>query len=170
MIPDRKEDLVVFLREHVDTANLSVLFDPGDPTTPGDNVGDIQFADYDSGLSFPAVYVHSEDVVTPGGGVTGYTGMDPGSGGPTSDKVSTIQADCWAGSEQTDRLRDAGVHPDTFATELSNEVWSACHDNANGPEGYSFISAPEPVEANDTDVSPTRHRYIVPVQMGYHVH
>lgn len=169
-IPDEKEDLVVFLRTHVDPNNLSVPFETGDPATPNDTSGDIQFADYDSGLDFPGIYVQAEETTVPGGGITGFTGMDAGGGGPTQDPVTTIQVDCWGGSKQTDRLQNAGVDPDSFAKELANEVWNVCIENAQGPTGYRFISVANPSEANDTEVDPTRYRRIVPVAMGYHIH
>lgn len=166
---DVKRDLVAFLRAHFDETALSVPLTPGDPATPNDADGEIRIADFDGGLDYPGIYLQAENTVVPNSGVTGFTGMDPGSGGPTQDPVTSVQVDCWGGTTQTDRLINHGVHPDTLASEMANQVWRTCLNNSGGPDGYRYVSVSEPTEGNDTDASPTAFRRIVPVEVGYHV-
>ncbi|WP_331232695.1 hypothetical protein [Natronorarus salvus] len=158
MVRDVKQDLIDFLHAEFPFSEVSVTF----------TEEDIDFPDYDGGLSYPSIRPATKDTTVPGSGVTGFTGIDPGGAGPTQNPVTTVQVDCWGGTTQTGRIQEADVHPGTVATELAELVRETCRNNATDVEGYQFVGTTEASEAHDSDRSPTVYREFVIVAMGYH--
>ncbi|WP_459191824.1 hypothetical protein [Halosimplex sp. J119] len=155
---DPKSDLVGYLRANVDPSAIPVPFT---------NADDIVFADYDGGAGpFPQVAVVSKDPVVPGGGQTQATGIDPTGAGPVQDVIYLVQVDCWGGPDDADVYANNGSHPDVVANELGEEIAATCRVGSVGaPDGYEWMFAEPPTEADDTDQSPTEHRDIVTVRM-----
>lgn len=154
---DPKDDLVEFLRGNVDGTAFSVPFD---------NAEDIVHADYEGTREYPEIAVVSKDSITPGGGQTGATGIDPTGAGAIQDTIYLIQVDCWGGVEDEDPYPGLDTHPDIVAVELGEEVARVCRVTPeNAPEGYEWMFCHPPYEADDTDASPTSHREIVEVRM-----
>lgn len=151
MTTDPSDDLVSFLRSNVDDSNISVPFSTSD---------DIDHADYDGPNDYPQIAVVSNDPVVPGGGETGWTGMDPGGGGPIQDRVETMLVDCWGGPEDRDVYQNNGTHPDKVAAELRAEVVRACNAAAAGgaPSAYEWIAATPQGDADDTERDRTHYR------------
>jgi len=151
-------DLIAFLREQMDPSVVAVTFDPGPPGDT-DAGGDVFFADYDGDLDYPLVAIVSNDPVVPGGGETGFTGIDSGGGGPVQDVVETILVDCWGGPVDDAIYDGAGTHPDDVANNLGREVWSVCNEAAaeNAPAGYEWIGASPPSTADDEETHERTH-------------
>jgi hypothetical protein len=148
---DVSDDLVTFLQSRVDESAVSVGFDSD---------SDIDHADYDGANHYPQMAVVSEDSQVPGGGRTKYTGMDGGGGGPIQDVIVSVLVDCWGGPEDDPAYIDTDVHPDLVAAELAGEVWDACLDAATTgpPEGYEWIGAEPPRDADDTTRDTVHYR------------
>jgi len=156
-MPDAKDDLIEFLRATFDASAVSV---------PWTNDEAIVFADYDGHRNYPQVAVVSRDPVTPGGGNTGITGLDPGDGVGIQDVIYLVLVDCWGGPEDDGTYQDHGSHPDAVAVELAEEVAATCRVGAEGaPAGYEWLWADPPQEADDTEENPTHHREQVTVRM-----
>lgn len=168
-MPDVKDDLRTFLRDNFDDTAVSVPFTNDD---------DIVFADYDGAREYPQVAIVSRDPVVTGGGQTGATGIDPSGAGPVQDVVYLVQVDCWGGPEDEQVYQDTGygngyslayasvTHADTVAVQLAEEVAATCRVGSDGaPDGYEWLMADPPQEADDTEESPTHHREIVTVRM-----
>lgn len=155
---DPKADLRTFLRTNFDSTAISVSFTNDD---------DIVFADYDGGAGpYPQVAIVSKDPVVLGGGQTQATGIDPGGGGGIQDVVYLVTVDCWGGPDDADVYDTDGSHPDIVANELGEGVAATCRiGSAGSPDGYEWLFAEPPAEADDTDESPTKHREIVTVRM-----
>lgn len=155
---DPKDDLLTYLRSEVNSDAFSVPFTNSD---------DIVFADYDGGAGpYPQIAVVSKDSITPRGGTTGATGIDPGGGGPIQDVIYLVQVDCWGGPSTDDTYSTHGSDPDTVANELAEEVASVCRTGTtNPPSGYEWMYCDPPMEADDTETSRTKHREIVTVRM-----
>lgn len=154
---DPKDDLVEFLRTNVDGSTFSVPFD---------KQSDIVHADYEGSREYPEIAVVSKDSITPGGGQTGATGVDPTGAGAIQDTIYLIQVDCWGGTEDTPVYSDYDSHPDAVSVELGEEVARVCRVGTSGaPSGYEWMFCHPPYEADDTDASPTSHREIVEVRM-----
>jgi hypothetical protein len=151
---DPKGDLRDFLQTNLDTSEMSV---------PMNATEDIVFADYDGGPGpYPNAAIVSKDAVVPGGGQTGATGIDPQDGSPIQDTIYTVQVDCWGGPDDAKVYTDHGSHPDVVANELGEAVADACRVGHEGaPDGYEWLFAAPPYEADDTEESPTNHREIV---------
>lgn len=151
------KDLIAFLREQLDPAEIPIAFDPG-PAGDPDAGGDVHFADYDGDLDYPLVAPVSNDPVVPGGGETGYTGMQA-SGGPVQDAIETVLVDCWGGPVDEAIYDGAGTHPDDVANDLAREVWSVCLEAAadGAPDGYEWIGADPPSTADDTETHERTH-------------
>lgn len=166
MVRDIKADVVAFLREHFDEGEIPVSFEAGDPTDPTAS-GDVRFADYDGGLEYPQVAIVSEDPLVPGGGETQYSGIDAGGKGGIQDVVTSVQIDCWGGPHDAKVYKDEGSHPDVVANALAREthrVLFKANESDEGPpvpDGYEWVNAEPPVEANDTERSPTHYRRFV---------
>ncbi|WP_323190456.1 hypothetical protein [Halostella sp. PRR32] len=166
MARDIKSDLVAFLRQHFDSGAIPVTFEAGDPTDPT-TVEGVRFADYDGANDYPQVAVVSEDPTTPGGGQTGYSGIDAGGGGGIQDAVTSVQIDCWGGPHDADIYQSEGSHPDVVANALGREthrVLFKADESSSGPpvpDGYEWVNAEQPVESNDTKRSPTHYRRFV---------
>lgn len=156
-MPDAKADLVDHLRANFDSGVVSVPFTNSD---------DIVFADYDGARDYPEVAVVSKDAITPGGGQTGATGIDPTGAGAIQDTIYLVQVDCWGGPDDAQTYQDNGSHPDIVAQELGEEVAKTCRVGSDGaPSGYEWMFCQPPYEADNTDASPTSHREIVEVRM-----
>lgn len=154
---DPKDDLVEFLRANVDGTTFSVPFD---------NASDIVHADYEGSRDYPEIAVVSKDSITPGGGQTGASGIDPSGAGAIQDTIYLVQVDCWGGKEDEAPYPDYDTHPDIVANELGEEAASVCRAGSDGaPAGYEWMFCQPPYEADDTDESPTSHREIVEVRM-----
>jgi hypothetical protein len=156
---DVSDDLVSFLRSRFNTSVVSVSF-----TTT-----DIDHADYDGPNAYPQIAVVSEDPVVPGGGQTQFTGIDGGGGGPIQDVVVSVLVDCWGGPEDADAYQGVDVHPDLVATELATEVWRRCLNAStdNPPDGYEWISAEPPRDADDTERNTVHYRQQVVCRLKY---
>lgn len=160
------EDLIEFLRAQIDPANISITFDPG-PANDPDSEGDVWYPDYDGGIDYPLVAPVSNDPVVPGGGETGFTGMQS-DGGPIQDTIETLQVDCWGGPEDSAIYEGVNSHPDDVAGELASEVWSVCLEAAAdaSPSGYEWIGADPPQMADDVSTfEMTHYKDIVIVRM-----
>lgn len=155
--PDTKGDLVDFLRANV---NLSAV--SADMTTD-----DIDHPDLEGGRSTPGVRVHSPTTSLPGAGSAGYSGMAPGKGG-VKEVRTTLQVDCWGGSESDASDGTITKHPDEVAAELKGEVWAAVEWNDAPPE-YRFFSVQDDMDGNDPDADPPEYRQIVFVGMYYDI-
>lgn len=156
-MPDAKGDLVDHLRATFDSSVVSVPFE---------NTSDIVFADYDGAHDYPEVAVVSKDAITPGGGQTGATGIDPTGAGAIQDVIYLVQVDCWGGPDDDQVYADHGSHPDIVANELGEEVASVCRVGSDGaPAGYEWMYCRPPYEADDMEASPTSHREIVEVRL-----
>lgn len=158
-MPDVKADLLSFLRSNFDDTQVSVSWTNSD---------DIVHADYDGARDYPQAAIVSRDPITPGGGATGATGIDPGGNGPIQDVVYLVQVDCWGGPEDETIYQNADVHPDEVAVEIAEEVAAICRVGTDGaPSGYEWLMADPPQEADDTEEDPTHHREIVQVRLKY---
>lgn len=154
---DPKADLREFLRDNLNPSAISVPFTNGD---------DVVFADYDGEQTYPQVAIVSKDPVVPGGGQTQATGIDPSGAGPVQDVIYLVQIDCWGGPDDASIYQTEGSHPDTVANELGEEVAATCRVGTDGaPDGYEWLMAGPPTEADDTDESPTKHRDIVTARL-----
>jgi len=150
MTTEPSDDLVSFLQSNFDTSNVSVSFSTS---------SDIGHADYEGANDYPQVAVVSNDPVTPGGGLTGYTSIDAAGGGPNQATVAVILVDCWGGPEDDPTYQGGSTHADEVAAELADEVRRVCHDSATSPPtGYDWIGAKRLGDADDTDRSPTHYR------------
>jgi len=151
MTVDPSDDLVSFLQTNFDSSVVSVSFSTS---------SDIDHANYEGPNDYPQVAVVSEDPFVLGGGVTGFTGIDPDGDGPVQDVIVEILVDCWGGPETETVYQNNDVHPDTVATELAHEVWQTCNDAAaaDSPSGYAWVSADPPRDADDTDRQQTHYR------------
>lgn len=158
MTRDVKADLIAFLREYVDTDAISV------PFTADDDIGFAAYDDTEQGVYVTPV---SEDPVVPGGGQTQYSGIDAGGRGGIQDVITSVQIDCWGGDVQADVYGGVDSHPDIVANELAREVHRVLFETSEGgsgsptPDGYEWINAEPPVEANDPEESPTKYRRFV---------
>ncbi|WP_226041567.1 hypothetical protein [Natrinema sp. DC36] len=172
MTRDIKSDLVAFLRTHFNESEVPVAFTAGDPTDPTAE-GDVRFADYDGDNDYPQVAIASEDPVVPGGGETGYSGIDAGGKGGIQDVITSVQIDCWGGPYDADVYQSEGSHPDVVANALGREVHRVLFeaDEADEgppvPDGYEWVNAEQPVESNDTQRSPTHYRRFVIARMKH---
>jgi len=166
MVRDIKSDLIAHLREYINETVVPVPFDAGDPSDPA-ATGDIRFADYDGANDYPQVAIVSEDGVVPGGGQTGYSGMDAGGKGGIQDTVTSVQIDCWGGPHDDGVYQEHGSHPDVVANALGRAVHDVLFNSDESdegppvPDGYEWINAEPPDENNDTDRSPTHYRRVV---------
>ena len=166
MARDVKSDLVAHLREHFAATEIPVPFDVGDPADPV-SPGDVRFADYDGENDYPQVAIVSEDPVVPGGGETQYTAMDAGGAGGIQDIITSVQIDCWGGPQDATVYNENGSHPDVVANALAWETHAVLFGSDEGdegppvPEGYEWVNAEPPVEANDTERTPTHYRRFV---------
>lgn len=164
MTRDIKADLIDFLRTHVDETAISVSFT---------NADDIGFAAYDDVDQDVYVTPVSEDPVVPGGGQTQYSGMDPGGRGGVQDVVTLVQIDCWGGDRDAAIYQGVDSHPDIVANELAREVHRVlfeADESAAGPpvpEGYEWVNAEPPTDADDAQQSPTKYRDYVLARLKY---
>lgn len=164
MSRDIKQDVIEFLRANIDTSAISVSFSASD---------DIGFAQYDDVDQDVYVTPVSEDPVVPGGGQTGYSGIDAGGRGGIADVVVSVQIDCWAGDRDADVYQTADSHPDIVANELSQEVYRVLFDadeSSSGPavpSGYEWVNAEPPTDADDVEESPTKYRDTVLARLKY---
>lgn len=151
MSRDTTDDLLTFLRNNFNTANISVTF----------STSDIEHANYEDGPSYPSAAIVSEDPVVPGGGPLDVTGMDGSGGGAIQDVITSVLVDCWGGTHETQIYHDEGSNPDVVAKEIANEVHRVCFEATplEAPAGYEQISAAPPQSAHDTQASPTVRRY-----------
>lgn len=161
MARDVKSDIIDFLRSHVDTSVIDVPFDKSD---------DIGFAAYDDVDQSVYVTPASEDGVVVGGGESRYSGMDGTGKGGIQDVVTTVQVDCWGGDRDDDVYTGVDSHPDIVANALSREVHRVLFESGESndeiptPDGYEWVNAEPPVEANDVQETPTKYRrYVVAV-------
>lgn len=157
---DVSDDLVSFLRDRLDDSVVSVGFSAS---------SDIGHADYAGANSYPQIAVVSEDPQVPGGGQTQFTGMDGGGGGPIQDVIVSILVDCWGGPTDHDAYTDVDVHPDLVAAELATEVQQVClaASTVEPPDGYEWISASPPQDADDTERDAVHYRQQVAVRLKY---
>lgn len=163
---DPKDDLVAHLRAELDTSGISVTFQPG-PSGDTQAEGDVQHADYQGAREYPVVVVATKDSTPVDGGQTGVTAIDTATGGPVQSVIYTIQVDCWGGPRTASIYSSEGSDPDTVAGELGEAVAAACRVGEDGvPDGYGWMMAEPPSEADDTQESPVVHREIVVVRMG----
>lgn len=164
MTRDIKDDVVSFLRDHVDETAISVAFDAQD---------DIGFAAYDTVDQDVYVTPVSEDPVVLGGGDGQLSGLDADGSGGFQDVITTVQIDCWGGDETTDVYDETATHPDTVANELGREVHRIFfHANETDgsigiPDGYEWVNAAPPVEANDIEQNPTKYRRLVRARLKH---
>ena len=157
---DVSDDLVTFLRANLNTERVSVPFDPAD---------DIDHANYEGSQEYPQIAVVSEDAIVAGGGLTQYSGIDPGGGGGIQDVVVSLLVDCWGGPEDEAVYRSTGVHPDRVAAELAHEVHQAATATgaSSPPPGYDWLSAEPPRDADDVDREQTHYRQQVICRLKY---
>jgi len=140
-------DLRDFLQSNIDTTNLSFSFTPTD---------DVVVADYEKGPDYPEAAIVSKDPTIPGGPRTRFTGYDPSGAGPVQDVITSLQVDCWGGTEEDGTIQSDDVHPATAAEELAEEVWRVCFANnaASPPSGYEWVSADRAFENHEESETP----------------
>ena len=164
MVRDIHSDLVDHLRAYVDETALSVPFDTQDDIGPAayDDVGQEVYAT-------PV----SKDPRVPGGGETGYSGIDAGGRGGIQDTVVSVQIDCWGGDRDADVYVGADSDPNTVANELAQEVHRVLFESDEAdagppvPDGYKWVNAEPPTGADDPERSPTKYRDIVIARVKY---
>lgn len=151
-----KEDLRDWVRPRFDDSAISVPFTAAD---------DLDIANRDVGPSWPSIEIAASDPIVPGGGPMDMTGMDPGGGGAIQDQIYAIHVDCWGGPRDAAVYADHGSDPVTVADELGQELHSAAWATPeNAPAGYNgAVSATPPMDAPETDATPTEHRTVVRV-------
>lgn len=155
---DVEDDLVAFLRGNVDGSIVSVAFDPGDASNT-DLDGGVKHSDTDGHRDYPQVAVVGTDPITPGGGETGLTGIDPGGGGGVQDVVHLVRVDCWGGRDDDPIYQGGSTHPSKVAVALADEVHDVCFSvsGAAAPTGYEWINADEPFTNHDTESDDRTH-------------
>ena len=164
MTRDVKQDLIEFLRTHIDESVVAVSFTASE---------DIGFGAYDDVDQDVYITPASADSVVPGGGQTQYSGIDPSGAGGVADVVVSLQLDCWGGDRESPVYDGVDSHPDIVANALSQEVYDLLFDADDGadgppvPDGYDWVNAEPPTEADDVEQSPTKYRDIVVARMKY---
>lgn len=156
---DPKRDLRWFLRQNLETDLLSFPFNADEQ---------VDIADFDGGIEAPSIMIQAMNKTVPGGGTTGYTGIDGSGAGPTQDIQVSIQVDCWGGNIRSGAVREYGITPDEIATELGELVSKAGRDNSRNLSNYRLISIPETQQNNDDRSNPTEYRQTTFARLFYH--